>query len=268
MGTLPHAAPTAGPYIRRMASQLQVFTEGNGPRVVLVHGSVMGGDMVWGAQTPLAERWTLVKPNRRGFGASPPADGEDYERDADDIAALIEPGDHLVGYSYGGVVSLLAAAKRTDAIRSLALLDPPAFSVVPPGDPVVEKALGEFAEIHDRYSADETEAWAREFAQWVGSPGPMPPEFPPPMQVGARLAYNQRPIEDAVIPLDVLAAAPFPKLIVNGDGQPATSRVGDVIEEKLDAERAYITGFGHMITMAGPPLNDILETFWLKVSDA
>jgi pimeloyl-ACP methyl ester carboxylesterase len=250
-----------------MASQLQVFTEGSGPRVVLVHGSVMGGDIVWGAQTPLAERWTLVKPNRRGFGTSPQADGEDFERDADDIAALIEPGDHLVGYSYGGVISLLAAAQRADAIRSLALLDPPAFGVVPPGDPVVEKALTEFGEIHDRYRANETEAWAREFAQWVGSPGPLPPEFPPPMQIGARLAYNQRPPQDAVIPLDVLAATSFPKLVVNGDGQRATSRVGDVLEAELNADRAYIKGFGHMITMAGPPLNEILETFWLKSSD-
>ncbi len=183
-----------------MTTQLQVFSEGRGPRVVLVHGSVMGGDMVWGAQTPLADRWTLVKPNRRGFGASPPAEGEDFERDADDIAALIELGDHLVGYSYGGVVALLVAAKRADSIRSLALLDPPAFGVVPSGDPVVAKALAEFGEIHDRYSADEAEAWARDFAQWVGSPGPLPPEFPPPMQVGARLAYNQRPPQDAVIP--------------------------------------------------------------------
>jgi pimeloyl-ACP methyl ester carboxylesterase len=249
-----------------MASQLEIFTEGNGPRVVLVHGSIMGGDMVWGAQTPLAERWTLVKPNRRGFGASPPADGEDFERDADDIAALIEPGDHLVGYSYGGVVALLAAAQRSD-IRSLSVLDAPALSVVPPGNPIVDKALAEINDIHDRYGPDETDAYAREFGQWVGSPGPLPPEFPPPMQVGARLAYNQRPPQDAVIPLDVLAATSFPKLIVTGDGQPATGLVADVLEAECGFERAHIKGFGHMIPMAGPPLNEILETFWLKASD-
>jgi hypothetical protein len=40
-----------------------------------------------------------------------------------------------------------------------------------------------------------------------------------------------------------------------------------VLETELNAERAYVKGFGHMITMAGPPLNDILEKFWLNASD-
>jgi len=247
-----------------MGSDLEVFTEGSGPRVVLVHGSVMGAPMVWGAQAPLAERWTLVEPNRRGFGGSPPADAEEFERDADDIAALIEPGDHLVGYSYGGIVSLLAAAKRADALRSLAVLEPPAFGVAR-GDPVVEAGLAEYDAMHDRYAGD-TEAWARAFAEWVGSPFPLPDPFPPPLLVSARLAYNQRPAEDAVIPLDELRAALFPELVVTGDGPPMLGRVADVFEKELNAERAYVGGVGHMIPLAGGPLNDALEAFWLKAS--
>jgi pimeloyl-ACP methyl ester carboxylesterase len=247
-----------------MGSRLEVLTEGSGPRVVLVHGSIMGGDFVWGAQAPLAERWTLVKPNRRGFGGSPPADAEEFERDADDIAELIEAGDHLVGYSYGGIVSLLAAAKRADALRSLAVLDPPAFGVAR-GDPDVEQGLAEFDEMHDRY-ADDTDAWARAFGEFLRSPAPMPDPFPPPMSIGARLAYNQRPVQDAVIPIDALRAASFPKLVVTGDGPPMLARVGDVLEEELNADRANVRGVGHMIPFSGPQLNDALETFWLKAS--
>jgi hypothetical protein len=67
--------------------------------------------------------------DRRGFGASP-ADGRvDFERDAEDVAELLADGAHLVGHSYGGVVSLLAAARRPDAVRSLVLIEPPAFGV-------------------------------------------------------------------------------------------------------------------------------------------
>ena len=51
------------------------------------------------------------------------------------------------------------------------------------------------------------------------------------------------------------------------DDDKAFARLAETLD-KLDAERAYIKGFGHMVTLAGPPLNDILETFWLKSSDA
>lgn len=245
-----------------MRSDLQVFVEGSGPRVVLVHGSVMGADLAWGAQAPLAERWTLVKPNRRGYGGSPPAEGEDFERDAADIAALLEDGDHLVGWSYGGVISLLAAAQRPDAVRSLAVLDPPAFGVVR-GDDAVEQALSEFDDMHRRYAGDP-ERWAGAFAAWVGGPGPLPDPFPPPLAQGARVAYNQRRPDDAVIPVEVLRAASFPRLVVSGDGQPALGRACETLATELDAERAHIRGVGHMIPLAGPQLNDVLETFWVK----
>ena len=34
----------------------------------------------------------------------------DFEEQAEELPTLLEPGDHLVGHSYGAVVSLLAAA--------------------------------------------------------------------------------------------------------------------------------------------------------------
>ena len=44
------------------------------PRVLLVHGSVVNGDATWAAQRPLAERFELVVPNRRGFPPGPEPD--------------------------------------------------------------------------------------------------------------------------------------------------------------------------------------------------
>jgi hypothetical protein len=69
---------------------------------VLVRGSVVGADVLWDGQAPLEARWALVKPNQRGFGDSLWAEGEDFQADADYLIALVEEGDHLVGFSYGG----------------------------------------------------------------------------------------------------------------------------------------------------------------------
>ena len=77
-----------------------------------------GGSTTWKAQYPLADRWTLLVLDRRGFGESPPADGDDFEVDARDIAEALGDGAHLVAHSYGGVGALLAAAARPQAVHS------------------------------------------------------------------------------------------------------------------------------------------------------
>src|SRR5215207_9318626 len=110
---------------------LNVTVWGEGEPAVFVHGSFGWGEETWQAQRPLADSsYRLLLVDRRGFGATP-ADGRpDFERDADDIAALLDEPSHLVGHSYGGVVSLLAAARRPDAIRSLAVIEPPALGLL------------------------------------------------------------------------------------------------------------------------------------------
>src|SRR5436305_659767 len=52
------------------------------PRVLLVHGSVVNGDVTWAAQAPLADRFELVVPNRRGFTPGPDVDRVDFEDEA------------------------------------------------------------------------------------------------------------------------------------------------------------------------------------------
>src|SRR5204862_4189847 len=50
-----------------------------GPRLLLVHGSVVNGEVTWTAQRPLAERFELVVPNRRGFPPGPDVERVDFE---------------------------------------------------------------------------------------------------------------------------------------------------------------------------------------------
>ncbi len=111
-------------------SDLFVDSWGTGTRVVLVHGSLATGGEEWQAQRPLAdEGFRLLVPDRRGYGNSPVAEGEDFLRDADDIAELMGDSAHLVGHSYGGLGVLFAAARRPDATLSIALLEPGAFAL-------------------------------------------------------------------------------------------------------------------------------------------
>src|SRR5688572_3711304 len=68
--------------------------------------------MTWTVQQPLAERFELVMVERPCFPPNPPVDRVDFESDAALVAELLDPGDHLVGHSYGGVISMLAAAQN------------------------------------------------------------------------------------------------------------------------------------------------------------
>jgi pimeloyl-ACP methyl ester carboxylesterase len=123
------------------AAPLEVLVSGSGPRVVLVHGSNISGPLTWAEQRPLAARWQLEIVNRRGYGNSPPpAVRQDFEADAEDIAALLGEGAHLVGHSYGAIGCLYAAALRPQAVRSLTINEPPAFGLIE-GDSAAD-ALG------------------------------------------------------------------------------------------------------------------------------
>jgi hypothetical protein len=75
----------------------------------------------------------------------------------------------------------------------------------------------------------------------------------------------ERPPWEAEIPLDDLAAAPFPKLVVSGAHNPAFDAVCDVLEERLDAERAVLPGAGHSLPRA-PGYPERLEAF-LRVAE-
>ena len=234
----------------------------DGQKVLLVHGSVMGGAASWAEQRPLAERWRLIVLDRRGYYPNPPAAREDFEVDADDVAELLGHGGegmHLVGSSYGGVVALLAAAKRPGAVRSLTVIEPPAMAVAME-DPDVFK----FAADIQQYWAEgprEPEAFLRGFLERVGSSAALPSPLPPPLDQNARLLMAERSPAEARIPLGALRRASFPKLVVSGAHSPVFDRICDALQAGLWAERAVIPGAGHSVQRMGADFNVRLEKF-------
>lgn len=93
-------------------NDLHIVEWGTGEPVVMVHGSFGWGEDTFGEQRPLSEQYRLLLVDPRGFGKSPSTKRVDFDSDADDIVDILPHGAHLVGHSYGGVVSLLAAARK------------------------------------------------------------------------------------------------------------------------------------------------------------
>jgi len=241
---------------------------GEGPTVLFVHGGVLNGMMTWSAQQPLAERWRLAIVDRPGFGASSPVDRVDFAADADAVAALLDQRDelwgdgsvHLVGHSYGGVVCLLAASLRPQALASLTVVEPPAFGVAA-GHPAVA-ALVDRLKYHWQHGPrQDPRRFLDAFLTLVGSATELPDPLPPPLQQGAAMLVVERGPWEADIPLEQLANAPFRKLVISGAHSAAFDVVCDVLERGLGAERAVIAGARHSVPRVGDAFNQRLEQF-------
>ena len=228
-------------------------------RLVLVHGSVVGARMTWTVQQPLAERFELVVVQRPGFPPNPPADRVDFESDAALVAELLAPGDHLVGHSYGGVISLLAAAQKPAAVRSLAVIEPPATRVAA-GNPAVDEFAAAGEALYAAAARDDPETFLRKFLLDVGSALNPPSPLPPELEQGARALQVERGPWEAEIPLDALAAAPFPKVVFSGNHSLAFDAICDVLEKRLPADRIVLEGFGHTV-QRHPDFNEHLADF-------
>jgi len=105
---------------------------GRGPSLVIVHGGT-GDRTRWTPLFPLfASRFTVCAMDRRGHGAS--GDSVDYalQKEAEDVAAVVNSRSgrvFLLGHSYGGVCAL-EAAFLTDRISKLVLYEPPLQEII------------------------------------------------------------------------------------------------------------------------------------------
>lgn len=254
-------ATTAKTTQTRPVSDLYVESWGDGTPVVLVHGSLATGAEEWEAQRPLAaEGFRLVVADRRGYGRSPAVEGEDFLGDAEDIAELMGDGAHLVGHSYGGLGVLFAAARRPEATRSLALLEPATFALgqdQPAGRALVDAVRG----MWDQESPDGE--WVVGFLKAVGSD---PDEFPLDFLAAALplvpVLRRGRPIWYPELPLGELAEAPFPKLVVSGGHSAGFDAICDDLAERIGAAREVVEGAGHEIQFTGEPINEALLALW------
>lgn len=115
---------------------------GAGPPLVLLHGA-SGSWTHWIRNVgPLAERFRVLAPDLPGFGDS---DDVPEPHTAEGLADLVAAGLHglapppatldLAGFSFGGIVGGLVAARLGPRVRTLVLLGAGGFGLTPPPPP-------------------------------------------------------------------------------------------------------------------------------------
>jgi pimeloyl-ACP methyl ester carboxylesterase len=102
---------------------------GDGPGVVLLHGTMSSAHNHMQLAEALSDAFTVYVPDRRGRGSSGPFGAHhNIEKEVEDLDALLaRTGAHGVfGVSSGGIISL-EAALTVPAIDKVAVFEPPLF---------------------------------------------------------------------------------------------------------------------------------------------
>lgn len=233
---------------------------GDGPRAVLVHGGGPGGTIAFAAQRPLARRWQLVLPDRPGHGASPRQGRDDFERDAGLIAPLLDDGAHLVGHSYGAMVALVVATLRPGAVRSLTLIEPPAFGIAA-GDPAVDAMLRAQRAFFADPPADPARRM-REMFSLIGIDRAVPEPFPDVLVESALRLTDFRSPEEAAVDPAALVAGGFPILVLTCGRLAGFEGIAAAFVARAGAHHVVVPGTDHSVQEVGGPVNDLLEAHW------
>jgi pimeloyl-ACP methyl ester carboxylesterase len=233
--------------------------EGSGDVLILVHGSWTnrrGWDLV---APKLAERFRVVRYDRRGHSESERVGGT-LEDDADDMVALAEDLGlgtfHLVCSSRGGVIGLKLAASRPELVRRIVCHEPPLLDIVPAGGPdrreADEVVAGEGRVVEIIETSDHERA-ARVFVEEVAfGPGTWErlPRFVRKTFVKNAETFAEEFRDPGVYGVDVAALGRFegPVLLTRSDDSPAWFGVVlNHLDEALPrVERHVYASGGHM----------------------
>ena len=110
-------------------AQLNYRTAGQGPPLVLVHGSATDLTTWDGVVEDLARERRVITYDRRGYGQSRHKPVRDHRVHADDLVAVLERIAEqpavVVGWSSGGNIALAAAVRRPDLFSALGIVEAP-----------------------------------------------------------------------------------------------------------------------------------------------
>jgi pimeloyl-ACP methyl ester carboxylesterase len=117
---------------------IRVWVQGEGPPIVLVHGSLRDHTIFEPLVAHLQPVMTTYAIDRRGFGASGDGDGYTIEQEFKDVAVVVDTiaaragSVALWGHSYGAGCAMGAAA-LTDNVSRVILYEPGLGIAYPPG---------------------------------------------------------------------------------------------------------------------------------------
>jgi pimeloyl-ACP methyl ester carboxylesterase len=114
-------------YVQLGAVRTWYDEHGAGQPLVLLHGGLVDARFFEPNLGPLAEKFHVYTPERRGHGHTPDVEGPiTYQLMAVDTIAFLDqvvgkPAD-LVGHSDGAVVAMLVAMQRPELVNRLAMI--------------------------------------------------------------------------------------------------------------------------------------------------
>jgi pimeloyl-ACP methyl ester carboxylesterase len=227
-----------------------------GPAVVLVHGSLGVGAAAFAEQRALDQDHRLMVMTRAGYGDTPAITGVDVLADAADVVELLGDGAHLVGTSMGGIVAMNAAGLAPDRVKSLTVIEPPAFALA--------TDLADVRRVSDamkRHWRDANPARLRDFVVGFVAALEMdmtiPDPMPPPLAAAATNLVTERPWR-VDVPIGAIADAAFPKLVVTGGWSGAFDGIARRLADLLGTELHTLVGAGHAVQRVGAPFNTLL----------
>lgn len=123
----------------RDGGAVEVWLQGSGPPLVMVHGSMCDHSTFGPLMEELRDDATMFALDRRGFGGSADGPGYSADREFGDVAAVVDAVAQrvgrtvtLFGHSWGASCAL-GAARLTDQVGRLVLYEPSLGLRYPPG---------------------------------------------------------------------------------------------------------------------------------------
>lgn len=234
---------------------------GEGPPLLMIHGS-WGERGTWGFVVPgLAESFRVVTYDRRGHGesTSDPVAGTVHD-DVADAAGLIEtlglaPA-RVVAGSYGACIALRLATARPDLVERLVCHEPPMLGLLEGAEqtrPIAQEEWRKLGEVRARLERGDHEEGARFFAENVALGPGMWEKLPQPLREmfvrHAPTFLGELSDADALrCDLDALKQLGAPVHLTQGDQSPPIfAPVIDLLANVLpNVRRHTFAGAGHV----------------------
>jgi pimeloyl-ACP methyl ester carboxylesterase len=257
--------------------QLQTRVLGSGNPVILLGGGLLGADGWGGVPSLLAKTHRVINAQslavQYGLDGKPLPVGYELQTEVDALRASLDSTQvdvaDIIGMSHGGVIGLVFALENPRRVRTLTLIEPPAFWVLPNHgyDDAGARRMQEF--ISSLRHATITEAHVERFRCLLGdcASGRSPrqaPQWNQWVQYRNSLRglhtigeYNDDPSR--------LRALVIPTLVVNGAETVAFHRaINAVLIRTLPRAEAFELTGGHNSPASAP---DYFVAEWLKFQE-
>lgn len=270
------------PYLTVDEVEVYYRDEGNGPAIILGHGSTGRGAQWRDLIARLSDRFRLIAPDHLGYGKTGPHTGDlsvmKHERAI--ITALMDlAGEpvHLVGHSYGGAVLTQVATQAPERVRTLTVVEPVCVNLLAPAGKITE--YQEFQAFAGRVigyvDAGNPRGAARAFVDYWGGSGAydaLDPRVKDAVIRGTSKLRQELPcaFEDGPATCVAIAKLSMPILLIAGANTTLAARgVVDVLRRLWPQARyAEIAQAGHMAPVTHADLvNPIIEAFITQASE-